>query len=186
MNAISWLRIQVLIYVTVISGAFVLDVTSSGDVHVILLTWHYIDNVCFASLGIMMMSSNGNIFHVTGPLWLVNSPLEGQWRGALMFSLICAWMCWSYCNVALSHWYMTTWGPVWLEQNWKQFQNLVCLFRLDFPEPNQDSWNSETTLGGGFIGFKIVGHNRQVSVETLKNLFYQFTIHDLTTKSGRK
>ena len=44
----------------------------------------------------MMTSSNGNIFHVTGPLWgkprsPVDSPHKGQWRGALMFSLICAW-----------------------------------------------------------------------------------------------
>ena len=36
-----------------------------------------------------MTSSNGNIFRVTGTLrW---SPLKGQWRGVLMFSLICAW-----------------------------------------------------------------------------------------------
>ena len=70
----------------------------------------------------MMTSSNGNIFRVTGPLcgeftgdrwiprtkasgaerywpyargihrWRVNSPHKGQWRGALMFSLICAWI----------------------------------------------------------------------------------------------
>ena len=36
-----------------------------------------------------MTSSNGNIFHVTGPLcgpWWI----PRQWRGALMFSLICA------------------------------------------------------------------------------------------------
>ena len=43
-----------------------------------------------------MTSSNGNIFRVTGPLWgggggsPVNSPQKSQWRGALMFSLICA------------------------------------------------------------------------------------------------
>ena len=35
----------------------------------------------------MMTSSNGIIFRVTGHL---NSPHKGQWRGALMFSLICA------------------------------------------------------------------------------------------------
>ena len=35
----------------------------------------------------MMMSSNGNIFHVTG-----QSPHKGQWRGALMFPLICVWI----------------------------------------------------------------------------------------------
>ena len=34
----------------------------------------------------MVTSSNGKIFRVTGPLWG-----EGQWHGALMFSLICAW-----------------------------------------------------------------------------------------------
>ena len=44
-----------------------------------------------------MTSSNGNIFRVTGALWeestghLVVSSHKGQWRGALMFSLICAW-----------------------------------------------------------------------------------------------
>ena len=51
----------------------------------------------------MMTSSNGNIFHVTdylrGEFTIhfmvkirspVNSPYKGQWRGALMFSLICA------------------------------------------------------------------------------------------------
>ena len=42
-----------------------------------------------------MTSSNGNIFRVTGPLCgeftgeLTN---KGQWRGDLMFSLICAWI----------------------------------------------------------------------------------------------
>ena len=45
----------------------------------------------------MMTSSNGDIFRVTGPLWgnspvPVNSPHKGQWRGALMFPLICVWI----------------------------------------------------------------------------------------------
>ena len=42
----------------------------------------------------MMTSSNGNIFRVTGLFAgnsLVNSPHKGQWRGALIFSLICTW-----------------------------------------------------------------------------------------------
>ena len=47
----------------------------------------------------MMTSSNKNIFRVTGHLcgeftgrrWM-NSPHKGQWRGALMFSLIGAWI----------------------------------------------------------------------------------------------
>ena len=44
----------------------------------------------------MMTSSNGNIFRVAGPL-CGNSPVtgefpsQGQWRGAWMISLICAW-----------------------------------------------------------------------------------------------
>ena len=38
-----------------------------------------------------MSSSNRNIFRITDPLSPVNSPHKVQWRGALMFSLICAW-----------------------------------------------------------------------------------------------
>ena len=38
----------------------------------------------------MVTSSNGNIFRVTGPL--CGEFTKGQWRGALMFSLICAWI----------------------------------------------------------------------------------------------
>ena len=46
----------------------------------------------------MMTSSNGNIFRLTGHLYgeftgpSVNSPRKGQWRVALMFSLICVWI----------------------------------------------------------------------------------------------
>ena len=44
-----------------------------------------------------MTSSNGNIFRVTGPLYgeftgTGEFPAQSQWRGALMFSLICAWI----------------------------------------------------------------------------------------------
>ena len=47
---------------------------------------------------VMMTSSNGNIFHVTGPLCgefyrsPVNSPHKGQWRGALMFLWSAPWI----------------------------------------------------------------------------------------------
>ena len=47
-------------------------------------------------LHIIMTLSNGNIFRITGQLCgkihrsPMNSPHKGQWRGALMFSLICA------------------------------------------------------------------------------------------------
>ena len=59
---------------------------------------NWIDLWCF----FMMTSSNGSIFRVTGHLsgeftgpGPVNSPHKGQWRGALMFPLICAWInCW--------------------------------------------------------------------------------------------
>ena len=46
----------------------------------------------------IMTSSNGNIFRITGPLWGEFTghwwipPHKGQWRGALMFPLICAWI----------------------------------------------------------------------------------------------
>ena len=42
-----------------------------------------------------MTSSNGNIFHVTGPLcgeFTGHSPHKGQWRRVLMFSSIWAWI----------------------------------------------------------------------------------------------
>ena len=40
---------------------------------------------------VMMMSSNENIFRVSGPLCGEFNSHKGQWRRALMFSLICAW-----------------------------------------------------------------------------------------------
>ena len=40
-----------------------------------------------------MVSSNGNIFRVTGQLRGIHRSLhKGQWRGVLMFSLISAWI----------------------------------------------------------------------------------------------
>ena len=38
---------------------------------------------------LMIASSNGNIFHVTGALWGESTGHKDQWRGPLMFSLIC-------------------------------------------------------------------------------------------------
>ena len=43
--------------------------------------WH----IYITKPSIMMTSSNGNIFRVTGHLSPVISPHKGQWRGALMF-----------------------------------------------------------------------------------------------------
>ena len=44
------------------------------------------------AISFMMTSSKGNIFRVTGPLCreFTGPRHKGQWRGALMFSLICA------------------------------------------------------------------------------------------------
>ena len=78
--------------------------SSSLDVDVTSLhrTMLHTNDSCLTQLLAIMMSSNGNIFHVTGHsslafvrgihLSLVNSPHKGQWRRALMFSLICAWI----------------------------------------------------------------------------------------------
>ena len=38
-----------------------------------------------------MTSSNGNLFRIIGPLWGEFTGHNGQWHGALMFSLIIAW-----------------------------------------------------------------------------------------------
>ena len=46
------------------------------------------------SFCILMTPSNGNIFHVNGPLWGESTcgfPHKGQWRRALIFSFICIW-----------------------------------------------------------------------------------------------
>ena len=65
------------------------------DMNNLNLTQHV--SYCHKSRIYMMTSSNGNIFRVTGPLcgeftghrWI--PPYKGQWRGAFMFALICAW-----------------------------------------------------------------------------------------------
>ena len=71
----------------------------------------------------MMTSSNGNLFRVTGPLYYhrspVNSPHKGQWRGALMFSMICL-------NKRLSKqswgwWFETPSRPFWRYCNGMKF-----------------------------------------------------------------
>ena len=42
----------------------------------------------------LLYLSNGNIFRVTCPLYgeFTRPPHKGQWRGVLMFSLICTWI----------------------------------------------------------------------------------------------
>ena len=67
--------------------------------------WHGWDVCCldklvrayFRMLSVVIINE-GNIFRVKGPFvrWIhrspVSSPHKGQWRGALIFSLICAWI----------------------------------------------------------------------------------------------
>ena len=60
------------------------------------ISWHPVKQTLYVIRDTfpMMTSSNGNIFRVTGNLCgsPVNYPHKGQWRGALMFSLICVWI----------------------------------------------------------------------------------------------
>ena len=69
----------------------------------VTLQWRHMSVKAYQTTGnsivIMMTSSNGKIFRVTGHLcgeFTGNIPGEfpdkGQWRGALMFSLICVWI----------------------------------------------------------------------------------------------
>ena len=58
---------------------------------------HIVDNKCLSVdnnfIRHMVTSSNGNIFRVTDHLCgEFTGPHKGQWRGALMFSLICVWI----------------------------------------------------------------------------------------------
>ena len=83
----------------VIISKFVLDWCDSFN-HIV--NRHFIDILQIAWLPAkqpMMTSSNGNIFRVTGhlcgeftgPRWIPRTD-KGQWRRALMFSLICVWI----------------------------------------------------------------------------------------------
>ena len=80
----SNLGTSIYFFITFHSGLFLLIFKS---VHQHLSKW----------LSVMMTSSNGNIFRVTGHLsgeftGPGEFPAKGQWRGALMFSLICFWI----------------------------------------------------------------------------------------------
>ena len=67
----------------------------------------------------MMTSSNGNIFRVTGHLcgeftghrWIPRGH-KGQWRGALVFSLISAWIN-GWVNQSWGWWFETPSRPLW-------------------------------------------------------------------------
>ena len=68
-----------------------------------------------------MTSSNENIFCVTGHLCEtspvpVNSPHNGQWREALMFSLICAWIN-GWVKKSRGWWFETQSRLLWRQRN---------------------------------------------------------------------
>ena len=70
----------------------------------------------------MMTPSNGNIIGVTGPVRgihriPVNSPHKDQWRRALMFSLMCAWINGWVNN--RDWWFETTSCSLWCHYNVK-------------------------------------------------------------------
>ena len=68
-----------------------------------------------------MTSPNGNIFRVTGHLWgnspvTGKSPHKGQWREALIFSLIFAWIN-GWSKPSRRRWFETPSCPLWLHCN---------------------------------------------------------------------
>ena len=73
-------------------------IRNQHDLHrrtMVLSAWHIRIFPLVSLPRSMMTSSNWNIFGVTGHLCgesPVNSPHTVQWRGALMFPLICAWI----------------------------------------------------------------------------------------------
>ena len=76
------------------------SVPGIGDTPIIISLDHVLMwlKKIFIMSAFMMTSSHGNIFRVTGHLcgeftssrWIPRK--KGQWRGALMFSLICVWI----------------------------------------------------------------------------------------------
>ena len=67
----------------------------ASDAENVYIWWHH--HAIGITLTIMMTSSNGDIFRVTGHLCGEFTgpgefPHKGQWRGALKFSFICVWI----------------------------------------------------------------------------------------------
>ena len=108
----------------------------------------------YANWHTMMTSSNGNIFRITAPL-CGESPHKDQWRGAVMLSLICAWInrwvnnneagdlrrhrahyditvmiLWYACWDSTANW---LWRDALSLQNWKKYCHDVNLFYSKYP-----------------------------------------------------
>ena len=61
-----------------------------------IFSFSYWVSIIVSVITSLRMMTSSNDFRVTGPLWgfpwsPVDSPHKGQWRGALMLSLICTW-----------------------------------------------------------------------------------------------
>ena len=85
-----------LLFIQIIIGLYTYSLVKSGELPHIWCLCNIMHN------HYTMTSSNGNILRAAGPFcacvysnWGARSPVDsphnGQWRGALVFSLICAW-----------------------------------------------------------------------------------------------
>ena len=95
----------------------------------------------------MMTSPNENIFRVTGPLcreltghrWI--PPHKGQWRGALMFYLICAWTNAWGCSCSSTDRRFLHNGHFWKKFLTKN-DNIASLVMFDFCRFSLFSWRA--------------------------------------------
>ena len=87
-----WLELETANYFLKVSCN--IDLSHHG--FIMMMAWHgfTFSRSNRAQLQYTMTSSNGNIFRVTGLLCgeFTGLRYKGQWRGALMFSLTCAWI----------------------------------------------------------------------------------------------
>ena len=133
----------------------------------------------------MMTSSNGNIFRVTGHLCGEftgpgTSAHKGQWRGALVLSLLCVWMAPShYLN---QHWNCVNWtlGNK-LQRNfnrnsntfiqWNPFEN-VCEMASICLGLNVLKMNIRFAIGKHLHRFPINAHALRIEKNVLEMLIY--------------
>ena len=98
----------------------------------------------FSAVCIMMTSSNGNIFHVTGYLsgeftgHRCFFPHNGQWHGALMLSLICA------LDKRLSKHSRGWWIETPVRSLWRHCNDYV--WRLDTQPSRSDYWPTADSI----------------------------------------
>ena len=98
----------------------------------------------------------------------VNSPHKGQWRGALMFPLICAringWVWWGW-------WYETLSCPLWRHGN---ANRVVCFSVTALPFACEANINAYDTL---FNQLTLAGKHLNCNFIALIKLLYDFLCH---------